>query len=298
MVTANTDASSVELRAIPLRQSGLEAAGDSAPFVPYTGPSAPGVSPDGRTFLFHREHQIWAVDENGQNARQLTHLDSVDMGYPRWSRDGKYVAFHASLGLKPQIFTLDMERISGLAGDGKPGDAVRQITDSEFGFYAPTWSADGKYFYADRASGGARIFRIPVEGGTPEDLFEGAVSRVTADGHGIVYGKIGRLGIFMRSLDGDPATNSEAKLVDDYRPPGNDLNPVSDGVYYVSWNGSGKPRAVRFYSYAQKTAVDVAALPGRIPDTNGTAQRRRDRRRLVYSVLTGTGRDLTLIEFR
>jgi Tol biopolymer transport system component/DNA-binding winged helix-turn-helix (wHTH) protein len=300
VVTADIYAHSADLRAIPLRPGGLQAAGDSAPFASYTGQSSPGVSPDGKSFVFHSRRsgapEIWVMDENGQNARQLTHLNTADMGYARWSRDGKHIAFHASLGLKPQIFTLDMERISSMAGDGKPGDAVRKITDSAFGFYSPTWSTDGKYIYANRATG-ARIFRIPAEGGTPEDLFEGAVGMVTTDGHGIVYAKIGHLGIFMRSLDGDAATNSEEKLVDDYRPPGADLNPVSDGVYYISWNGTGKPRAVRFYNYAQKKAVDVAPLPGRIPDTPGLAVT-PDRRRIVYSVFTETGKDLTLIEFR
>ncbi len=31
-------------------------------------------------------------------------------------------------------------------------------------------------------------------------------------------------------------------LVDDYRPPGADLNPVADGLYYISWNDANKPR--------------------------------------------------------
>src|SRR5262249_18524454 len=161
-------------------------------------PSSPGVSPDGRFFAFHSPRsgsvEIWLVDENGKNPRQLTHLKALGMGFPKWSRDGKRIVFHASVNVNStgfQIYTLDLDKTLGGAED-----AVRRITDGAFGFLGPSFSADGKFIYANRSKGGARIFRIPADGGTPEDLFEGAVCNVTSDGHKIVYGKIGHVGIF------------------------------------------------------------------------------------------------------
>jgi Tol biopolymer transport system component/DNA-binding winged helix-turn-helix (wHTH) protein len=301
MRVVTADRGQAELRVIPSQPGGLSAAGESSLFAPYTGQSSPMFSPDGKFVLFHGPRsgadEVWVVDSSGQNPRQLTQLNPATMGFPEWSPDGKRIAFHARIGLLPQIFTLDTYRILSASHDSKLKIAPTKITDSAFGFYSPTWSADGKYIYANRANGGARIFRIAVEGGTPEDLFEGVSARVTPDGRKIVYGKNGHLGMFSRSLDTDPATSPEEKLVDDYRPPGQDLNPVADGIYYIGWDGAGKPRIARFYSYARKKSADVALLPGRIPDVPGLSVS-PDRRRIVYSQFTATGSDLTLIEFK
>ena len=169
----------------------------------------------------------------------------------------KRIAFHAWLGPKPQIFIVDVER-----NLGDTGSQIQKVSDSAFGFLAPAWSPDEKYLYVSRMTGGNRTFRIPANGGEPKDLFEGAGAVAAPDGHHVIYAKIGHLGIFSRSLDGDPTTNSEEKLVDDYRPPGSDLSPFRDGFYYVGWYGEGKPRRIRFYSYVQKRSVDVAVVPG------------------------------------
>jgi hypothetical protein len=132
-------------------------------------------------------------------------------------------------------------------------------------------------------------------GSLPEPLFEGFTGITTTEGHRILYGKIeGHLGVFARSLDGDPAANPEEKLVDDYTP-GDDLNPFQDGFYYISWNGEGKPRPVRFYSYTQRKAMNVFPLRD-LPSPQDLAVS-PDRRRLVYSQFSGLGTDLTLIEF-
>jgi dipeptidyl aminopeptidase/acylaminoacyl peptidase len=289
-----------EIRTIPLAPGGLAAEGESVLLVPFTAQSVPGISPDGKYLVFHSSRtgnaELWIVETNGQNARQVTRLGSRTMGYPRWSADGKRIAFHAWVGAKPQIHILDADR--ALSGKlATLGDGVKKITDAALGFFSPGWSPDGKYIYANRSTGGPQIFRIPSEGGTPEELFEGVSAMVTPDGHTIVYAKLGRTGVFSRSLDGDVATNSEFKLVDDYKPPSADITPFPDGFYYIGWDGPAKPRVARFYNFAQKKSVDVAVLTGRAPDTAGLAVT-PDRRRLMYSVFTGTGKDLTLIEFQ
>ena len=85
--------------------------------------------------------------------------------------------------------------------------------------------------------------------------------------------------------------------MDDYKAPGPDLNAFPDGVYYISWNGDGNPCAVRFCSYGQKKSIDVVPYPApfELPRGLGVAP---DLRHLVYELLSGTGTDLTLIEFR
>jgi eukaryotic-like serine/threonine-protein kinase len=288
-----------ELFTIPLRPGGLAVAGDSAPFVPSSrSQSNPQFSPDGKWIVFHSTRsgagEVWMAGFDGRNPRQLTHLNATQIGYPRWSPDSRHIAFHAWIGNKPQIFTIDL---ADLAEPGKGSEAVMQITNSAFGFIVPSWSANQQYLYVSRIVGGSRTFRIPAKGGTPEDLFEGSGDWVTRDGGKIIYFKVGHPGIFSRSLDGDPSTNAEEKLVEDYKAPGADLNPFPDGLYYISWNGDGKPRAVRFYSYSQRKSVDVVALRGLLGSPADLAVS-PDRRRLVYDQFSGMGTDLTLIEFR
>jgi hypothetical protein len=141
------------------------------------------------------------------------------------------------------------------------------------------------------------MFRIPSKGGPIEDLFEASGGVVAPDGRRILYFKVGYRGIFSRSLDGDPAANLEEKLVDDYKAPGDDLNPFEDGVYYISWNGDARPRTIRFYSYAQKKSVDVFVLPGPVGSPQDLTVS-PDRRRLVYHQLAGTGTGLSVIDFQ
>jgi Tol biopolymer transport system component len=304
VVTADGDRAQsdyAEIRRIPLAPGGLAAEGEAVPIALQTAQSCPGISPDGKHLVFHRPRNgtadIWIMDENGENARQVTDLGSKTMGYPRWSPDGKRIAFHAWVGDKPQIHILDVDRALNGASPAKRGDGVKQITDATLGFFSPGWSPDGKYIYANRAVGGARIFRIPSNGGTPEDLFEGVTAMITPDGRTILYGKLGRAGIFSRSLEGDVATNSEIKLVDDYKPPGADLMPFADGLYYIGWDGPAKPRVARFYNFKQRKSVDVAVLPGRVSDTPGLIVAPA-RRSLAFSVFPGSSKDFTLIEFQ
>ncbi len=290
-----------ELRVISLRSGGLAAAGEPAPFGVTVAQSTPRFAPDGRFVAFRSPssgvNEVWLAGANGENARQLTRFKTGVGGFLRWSPDGKRLAFHASGHSKPQVYILDMARILATWPGGDPPDDPKMITDSEFGFYSPAWSADGRYVFADRTTGGNRIFRIPVAGGQPEELLEGATSMVTPDGQRIVYAKIGHAGIFSRSLVGDVVTNPEEKLADDYRPPGADLNPVSDGLYYIGWSGPNIPRPIRFYSYAKRKSVDVYLPPGRIPDSPALTVS-PDRRRLIYAQLAATVKNLTLLEFQ
>jgi Tol biopolymer transport system component len=277
-----------EFRVAPLQPGGLVVSGDFAPFVPGEAGNS-HFSPDGKSLVFTSKRtgagEIWLVDANGRNPRQLTHRNATVIAWPRWSPDSKRIAFHSWVGNKPQIYTQDL------------GGSEKQITNSDFGFYMCAWSADGKYVYVNRATGGIRFFRIPAGGGPAEDLFEAGPGSLASDGRHLLYGKIGRSGLFSRSLDGDPANNKEEKLVDDYKAPGADVNPFPDGVYYISWNGEGKPRAVRFYSYAQRKSVDVVSLSDPVRTPSGLAVA-RDRRRLIYDHISGMGTDLMLIEFR
>ena len=53
---------------------------------------APDWSPDGKKIAFTRGNQIWTIDADGTNERQVTHTPTTKVG-ASWSPDGKRMAF-------------------------------------------------------------------------------------------------------------------------------------------------------------------------------------------------------------
>jgi len=123
-----------ELRTVPLHPGGLAAAGDAVPFAPAsaTYQSGPQYSPDGKYVVFHGDRSgafdIWLARVDGTNTQRLTHLNSLDTGFPRWSPDSKRVAFHSFAASKPQIFLVDVEQaLAGAEHALPPGPTTRNI---------------------------------------------------------------------------------------------------------------------------------------------------------------------------
>ena len=102
----------------------------------------PRISPDGRWVAYVRvipdrlengyQRNIWLVPTGGGQAIQLTRSNKDSA--PRWSPDGKMLAFVSSRDKKPQIYVL---RVAA------PGGEARAITKMPGGATQPAWSPDG-----------------------------------------------------------------------------------------------------------------------------------------------------------
>ena len=107
-------------------------------FAPYlSGMSAIGVdfSRDGKwvTYIAYPEHTLWRSRADGSERLQLT-LPPLYALQPRWSPDGKRIAFMAMEGEKPWSIYL-------VSADG--GKAEQPVSGDRLGF-DPNWSPDGK----------------------------------------------------------------------------------------------------------------------------------------------------------
>ena len=108
----------------------------------FTTADDPQISPDGKSIIYtltnvdaetkRATSQIWRCGIDGGNRHQLTRLGRVN-GSPRWSPDGKQIAFVSDRSGESGLYVVPATG---------PGEA-HLLTEYHSGIVAPTWSADG-----------------------------------------------------------------------------------------------------------------------------------------------------------
>ena len=133
----------------------------------------PRISPDGQWIAYVHmtvdklrndyQRNIWLVSTDGDAPIPLTRGDKDSN--PRWSPDGKTLAFVSGRGKKPQIYLLPV---------GVPGGEARALTKALNGAHSPAWSPDGKQIaYLAKMNAEERVKEDSgEEEAPPEDKFE------------------------------------------------------------------------------------------------------------------------------
>lgn len=123
-----------------------------------SGPVDPAPAPDGKTIAFASQGWLWLFDLESGVADQLTNGPALD-GRPRWSADGKRLAFVRDDGSDTSIVIRDLE-----TGDEEVLNSPAIELDPEF-------SADGKLLYYTSARNGVlSIWRRDLASGHDEQM--------------------------------------------------------------------------------------------------------------------------------
>jgi eukaryotic-like serine/threonine-protein kinase len=140
----------------------------------------PAWTPDGKivcTRSTGNAENVWVMEADGSNAKQLTMTTEGGIDAPRVSPDGRYVVF-SSLP-DSNIWRIDID-----------GNNAQRLTNNESSSH-PDLSPDGKWVvYADLGTGRG-IFKVPIDGGDSvrlsSEAFDPGAPAVSPDGRRIAY---------------------------------------------------------------------------------------------------------------
>jgi TolB protein len=105
--------------------------------------------------------EIWAMDYDGQNQHQITHLGSTSLS-PRISPDNSRIAFSSlsNEGWSIRMYSLDLGRMVSFPGGSAGGNN-----------FSPAWSGDGsKIAFSSARSGAPEIWVADASGGNLHQL--------------------------------------------------------------------------------------------------------------------------------
>ena len=213
-------------------------------------------SPDGEKLAFESSqsgyNEIWTAGSDGSNPAQLTFLKGV-AGTPRWSNDGRSVAFDYRPDQHSEIYKVDVL--------GGPPQLIPTIPGADN--VVPNWSRDGKwiYFSSNRGDEPNQIWKVPDAGGNPIQLTRkgGTWPIEGADGN-VYYSKTFRSDeIWKTPRDGGAET-----LV--IKAPGLDSfswTLGAAGIYFIT-NGNGGKGTLFFYDFDTRKVLSLMTFEKRV----------------------------------
>lgn len=217
---------------------------------PFTA-AEPQWSPDGRWIAYvvnrggsqestftdiseDRNSNIFIISAQGGQPRQLTTNRGPD-SQPRWSPDGKQIAYVATDD--PNVWAPKTDLMVIPVGGGTPRSLTANYADSIFG--GIEWSPDGRFIYAPGAVGVyGQLLKVSTTGGEPQTVFErpGAYSSIdlSPDGQMLAFSFNDAKtpdNIWVATVSG-----RDAKRITDLNPTVKEFNIADSEV--IKWKGA------------------------------------------------------------
>ncbi|MBL8171941.1 MAG: PD40 domain-containing protein [Acidobacteria bacterium] len=211
----------------------------------------PGFSSDGKHIAFVSTRsgwrEIWMSDSAGHNLVQLTRFNGPFVGSPKFSPDGKQIAFDCTAeNDQRDIYVV-----------GITGGTPRRLTTDNANESEPFWSHDGQWIYFCLGlQDSEQIWKIPAAGGAAVQVTQrgGRHSAESPDGKYLYFSrKPDEPGIWRK-----PTAGGEEKLI---LPQGRTGNWAigEQGIYVI--NPTSKPRpTLELFRFASEQISLLATL--------------------------------------
>lgn len=116
-------------------------------------------SPDSKEIVFALRGDIWIMPASGGKARQITKGPAKDQ-WPRFSPDGKFLAYFSDKSGNDDIFVLDLKT-----------EEERQLTNDKASDFFHNWSSDGKcIIFTSERSGNRDLWMVEVATGMTRQI--------------------------------------------------------------------------------------------------------------------------------
>jgi len=195
----------------------------------------------GRTLLVTTvrtgDTEVFAVDADSGDAKNLSRSPKSEERYPCWSSDGKSVAFISDRSGTPNLYVMDAD-----------GANVRRLVDSKSVCYMPSWqkTKDAERIVFGMHGDKAEMASIRPDGSELTMLGDGHDPTISPDGMKIVYtGEVaGGVSVFVMDADG----SDKHRIV-------KETSPV--GATFPNWSPDGKEVV---YSFPVGEALELFVI--------------------------------------
>jgi Tol biopolymer transport system component/DNA-binding winged helix-turn-helix (wHTH) protein len=244
------------------------------------GDDSAQLSPSERYLAFHSSRsgtdEIWKSYADGSDPLQLTSLNQGYPGTPRWSPDGKWIAFDYHNTAPSRIY---LQLIYLIDSEGRN---LRILASGNYADSVPSWSRDGKaVYFASNRTADWQVWRREISTGKETQITQhgGFAAFESYDAKTLYYSKFDHAGIWKIPVGG-----GQENLVTDSLHLGywGNFAVTDNGLYLVDADAKGGP-TVKYYNFkTRRTSPILTFEKTPVPWTPNLAAS-RDGRTLLYA---------------
>lgn len=206
------------------------------------------------TFVSNRSgfSELWVADASLNNVQKMTNIENI-VRHPRWSHDGKYIAF---------VTRFPDERYDVLSLLDVQTGRLRRLHEFSRVLGRPTWWHDDSAIIVRE---GGNLHLLTLDSGEMTQLTTGGAiyAQSTADGS-LYFTRSTNRGLWRRNTDGD----SELVIPPEQFSTRYSWVATDAGVYF--YNQEHMTNRLSFYSFSDETVSNVLSIPPELVTTQST----------------------------